>query len=71
VSEASSSQQSLYYTVRPNDTLSSIAKETLRAADRWQEIAKANKISGTGVLLVGQRLMMPEAFRQTVSITSR
>jgi len=67
VSEASSSQQSLYYTVRPNDTLSSIAKETLRAADRWQEIAKANKISGTGVLLVGQRLMMPEAVRQTES----
>jgi LysM repeat protein len=68
VPETSSRKNSVYYVVRPNDTLSSIAKETLQAADRWQEIAKANRISGTDVLLIGQRLLMPEPVHQTFSL---
>lgn len=49
------------YTVRPGDTLSSIAARTLGSASRWKEIYDLNRasISDPDTIFPGQRLELP------------
>ena len=56
---ASSSGRS--YTVRKNDTLSSIARKQLGKPGRWQEIAKLNRalLKGSHVIRTGIELQLP------------
>ena len=47
------------YTVRPNDTLSSIAQSVWGDAAMWYLLAEANGLSGSEVLVEGQVLVVP------------
>lgn len=47
------------YTVRPQDTLSSLARQYLNPSVSWQELARYNRLSEDGVLQVGAQLRMP------------
>jgi LysM repeat protein len=59
------------YTVQPNDTLSGIALRQLGSADRWPEIAKLNGIHNANYLVIGQRLLLPEARGMPNHVVSR
>jgi hypothetical protein len=48
------------YTVRPNDTLSQIAKSQFGSSSRWKEIAKLNNLKPPYKLSIGQRLILPD-----------
>lgn len=56
------------YVVQPNDTLASIAKHTLGSADRWTEIAKANRLPDHDLLLIGQIILIPQPFTQRIDL---
>jgi 5'-nucleotidase / UDP-sugar diphosphatase len=49
------------YKVKAGDTLSSIAKEILGSADRWQELYDANRdiIKDPNTIQVGMTLQLP------------
>ncbi len=48
------------YIVQKGDSLSIIAKRTLGNLDRWSEIASINELKHPFIILVGQRLYLPE-----------
>lgn len=54
------------HTVRPGDSLSSIAKRVYGAEAEWPSIAKANGLRPPYVLLIGMKLRIPRQ-RQSVS----
>lgn len=47
------------YTVRPNDTLSNLARQYLQPTFTWQELARYNRLSRDSVIQVGTQLRMP------------
>lgn len=47
------------YTVRPNDTMSYLARQYLKPSYSWQELARYNKLPETGVIAVGTPLRIP------------
>ena len=47
------------YTVRPKDTLSSLAQQYLKPSVTWQELARYNRLSNDGVIQVGMKLRLP------------
>lgn len=47
------------YTVKPGDTLATIAEEHLGSADKWEVIAEANGIESPDQLETGQTLVIP------------
>ncbi len=49
------------YKVKAGDTLSSIAKEVLGSADRWQELYDANRdiIQDPNTIQIGMTLQIP------------
>lgn len=47
------------YTVRPNDTVSSLARQYLKPSVTWQELARYNRLSNDGIIQVGTQLRMP------------
>jgi len=53
------------YIVRPNDTLSQIAKSQLGSSRRWKEIAKLNSLKPPYKLSIGQRLILPDVSSTT------
>ena len=59
------------YIVEPNDTLANIASSRLAAAHRWEEIARAKRISHFDPLLIGRPLVMPEPVMQSFDYTPR
>ena len=60
-------------TVRPGDTLSSIAERELGEASRWTDIYRANRgrLSDPDELSVGVRLVLPRPKESEVKATSR
>lgn len=61
-SQASPATTPSTYTVRPSDTLSSIAQSKLGSASRWDEIYRLNRddIKNPDRLVVGTRIRLPE-----------
>ncbi|MEQ9620077.1 MAG: LysM domain-containing protein [Deltaproteobacteria bacterium] len=51
--------EGLEYTVKPGDTLASIAEEHLGSSDKWEVIARANGIETPDQLEAGQTLVIP------------
>jgi len=49
------------YTVQGGDTLSRIAARRLGHASRWREIANLNHLQNPNLILIGQRLRLPDA----------
>ena len=49
------------YTVKPGDTLATIAEEHLGSADKWEVIARANGIDSPDQLEAGQTLVIPSS----------
>lgn len=47
------------YTVRPNDTVSSLARQYLQPSVTWQELARYNRLSNHSIIQVGSQLRMP------------
>lgn len=47
------------YTVRPNDTVSSLARQYLKSSVTWQELARYNRLPSDGIIQVGTQLRMP------------
>lgn len=59
VAPAPTSSRGRAYTVRPGDTLSSIAAVQMGSASLWRRLAEANNIRDPRALRVGQRLVIP------------
>lgn len=59
------------YTVRPNDTLSSIAQEWFGDAGKWDLIAKANPFVDPNRLAVGDELRLPPRDAEREEIKGR
>lgn len=47
------------YTVKPGDSLSSIARDELNELPRWSEIAYINSISAPYTIYPGQTILLP------------
>ena len=47
------------YTVRPQDTVSSLAQQYLKPLHTWQELARYNRLSNNDVIQVGMQLRLP------------
>ena len=47
------------YTVRPQDSVSSLAQQYLKLSVSWQELARYNRLPNDGVIQVGMQLRMP------------
>jgi hypothetical protein len=47
------------YTVRPQDTVSSLARQYLKPSISWQELARYNRLPDEGLIRVGSQLRMP------------
>jgi len=60
ISTTALSAEASEYIVRPNDTLSQIAKSQLGSSGRWKEIAKLNRLKPPYKLSIGQRLVLPD-----------
>ena len=56
---ASQTAATCQYTIVSGDTLSKIAATHLGNIRRWPELAKANTLSGSSILRIGQRLHLP------------
>ena len=50
-----------YYVVKPGEWLSTIAQKVYGDGNKWPQISKANKLQNPNKLLVGQRLVIPNA----------
>lgn len=56
------------YTVRRGDNLSKIAQRELGDANRWREIAAANRLRDPNVIRPGQKLVIPDSPTRTVDV---
>ncbi len=56
---SSKSEEGVYYTVVSGDSLYKIATKQLGNAEAWRQIAKANGLSESTSLKIGQKLRMP------------
>lgn len=64
------SGEGLEYTVKPGDTLATIAEQHLGSADEWEVIARANGIESPEQLETGQKLIIPLGHDNTAATSS-
>ncbi len=57
--ETMASNRGWEYTVRSGDNLWEISENYYKTGYRWTEIAKLNKLTNAGLLIPGQKLVMP------------
>lgn len=63
-------QTSSSYTIKSGDDLWSISKNVYSDGYKWVEIARANKIENPGLILVGDKLIIPKIEKKEVVIQS-